>query len=123
MARELIVANDLEFKPQLDRYKYAERYPQHPPAWYRAQGERFLDDLERRLTQHAWLLGHRPAIADVAIFPFIRQFALVDRDWFDASPLPRLRHWLDGLQQAELFTAVMLKYPPWRHGDPVSRFP
>ncbi len=122
-ARDLIAANDLEFKPQLDRYKYAERYPQHPPAWYRSQGEYFLDDLELRLTRHAWLLGERMSIADVAIFPFIRQFALVDRGWFDAAPRVNLRHWLDGLLQAELFTAVMAKYPQWRRGDPVSLFP
>jgi glutathione S-transferase len=122
-AQELIAANDLEFKPQLDRYKYAERYPQHTQAWYRAQGERFLDDLDQRLTHRDWLLGDDISVADVAIFPFIRQFALVDRAWFDASPRLNLRHWLDGLLQAEVFTAVMHKYPPWRSGDPAALFP
>jgi glutathione S-transferase len=122
-ARDLIAASDLEFKPLLDRYKYADRYPQHPPAWHRLQCEGFLDDLDQRLLQNTWLLGERPGIADVAVFPFVRQFALVDRDWFDASPRERLRQWLDGLLQAELFTAVMHKYPQWRHGDPVTRFP
>jgi glutathione S-transferase len=122
-AQALITANDLEFKPQLDRYKYAARHPQHPPAFYRSQGEGFLDDLEQRLTQHAWLLGDRISIADIAIFPFIRQFALVDRAWFDSTPREKLCHWLDGLLQAELFTAVMHKYPPWRSGDPAVLFP
>ena len=122
-ARELIAVNDLEFKPQLDRYKYAERYPQHPQTWYRSQGERFLDDLDQRLTHHAWLLGDRISIADIAIFPFIRQFALVDRAWFDASARLRLRNWLDGLLQAGLFTAVMHKYPPWRSGEPAPLLP
>jgi glutathione S-transferase len=123
VAEDLIRANDLEFKPQLDCYKYAERYPQHPRAWYRSQGERFLDDLEQRLTRHAWLLGDHISIADIAIFPFIRQFALVDRAWFDAGSWPHLHHWLDGLLQAELFTAVMYKYPAWRSGEPGSLFP
>lgn len=122
-AQALITANDLEFKPQLDRYKYAERYPQHPPAWYRAQGERFLDRLEQRLTQHAFLLGEDISIADIAIFPFVRQFALVDRAWFDAGTRLQLRRWLDGLLQAELFTAVMHKYPSWHNGDPDLLFP
>jgi len=122
-ARDLIAANDLGFKPQLDRYKYAERYPQHPRAWYRSQGECFLDELEQRLTHHDWLLGDHISLADIAIFPFIRQFALVDRAWFDASPRLNLRHWLDGLLQARLFTAVMYKYPPWRSGDPAALFP
>jgi glutathione S-transferase len=122
-ARDLIAVNDLEFKPQLDRYKYAERYPRHTRAWYRSQGECFLDELEQRLGHRDWLLGDHISIADIAIFPFIRQFALVDRAWFDAGTRLHLRHWLDGLLQAELFTAVMHKYPPWRSGDPVSLFP
>jgi glutathione S-transferase len=122
-ARCLIDANDLDFKPQLDRYKYAVRYPEHPVDWYRSQSECFLDDLEQRLKRHAWLLGERMSIADVAILPFVRQFALVDREWFDASPRVKLRNWLDGFLQAELFSAVMFKYPRWRSGDPVSLFP
>jgi glutathione S-transferase len=48
---------------------------------------------------------------------------LLDRGWFDAAPRTRLRNWLNGLLQAELFTAVMCKYPQWRSGDPVSWFP
>jgi glutathione S-transferase len=123
MAQDLITANDLEFKPQLDRYKYAERYPQHPRSWYRSQGERFLDRLEQRLGLHAFLLDGRISIADIAVFPFVRQFALVDRAWFDAGTRLQLRRWLDGLLQAELFTAVMHKYPPWRSGDPDTLFP
>jgi len=122
-AQRLIDANDLDFKPQLDHYKYAERYPQQPAAWYRSQAERFLEGLEQRLLRHDWLLGERMSIADVAIFPFVRQFALVDRGWFDASPRVNLRNWLEGFLQAELFSAVMCKYPPWRRGDPVSPFP
>jgi glutathione S-transferase len=122
-ARDLIAATDLEFKPRLDRYKYADRYPQHPPAWRRLQCEGFLDDLEQRLAQHPWLLGERLGIADVAVFPFVRQFALVDRGWFDSGTRLKLRRWLDSLLQAELFTGVMHKYPPWRHGEPVSLFP
>ena len=122
-AQQLIDANDFDFKPQLDCYKYAERHPEHPATWYRTRGERFLDVLEKRLLQHIWLLGERISIADVAIFPFVRQFALVDRGWFDAAPRVKLQSWLNGLLQAELFTAVMCKYPLWRSGDPVSWIP
>ena len=122
-AQHLIDANDFDFKPQLDRYKYAERYPEHPAAWYRSEGERYLDELEQCLLHHTWLLGERMSMADIAIFPFVRQFALVDRGWFDATPRIKLRNWLNGLLLAELFTAVMCNYPQWRSGDPVSLFP
>jgi len=122
-ARRLIAANDYDFKPVLDRYKYAERYPQHPASWCRSQAEGFLEDLEQRLGRHDWLTGAHMSSADVAIFPFIRQFALVDRGWFDASHRVNLRNWLDGLLQTELFGAVMSKSPPWRPGAAVCRFP
>ena len=119
----LISANDTLFKPQLDYYKYAVRYPEHPADYYRAQGEQFLQRLELRLQQHAWLLGECMTVADVAIFPFLRQFAHVDRDWFCQAPYPCLQHWLQRLLDSELFSAVMCKYPPWKPGDAPVLFP
>lgn len=120
---QLITANDTQFKPQLDRYKYAVRYPEHPAGYYRTRGEQFLQRLERRLQEHAWLLAGRPTLADVAIFPFVRQFAHVDRDWFCQAPYPRLQQWLDRLLVSPLFREVMRKYPPWRPGDTPVLFP
>jgi glutathione S-transferase len=122
-ASELICANDTLFKPQLDCYKYAVRYPEHPADYYRAQGEQFLQQLELRLQQHAWLLGKYMTVADVAIFPFLRQFAHVDRDWFCQAPYPCLQHWLQRLLDSELFQAVMRNYPPWKTGDVRVLFP
>lgn len=119
----LIDANDTVFKPQLDRYKYAVRYPEHPAGYYREQGEQFLQQLEHRLQQHSWLLDGRIRVVDVAIFPFVRQFAHVDRDWFDQAPYPHLQHWLDRLLTSELFSGVMIKYPQWKVGDVPIVFP
>ena len=116
-------ANDLVFKPWLDRYKYAVRYPGYPAVHYRGQGEHFLRQLEQRLQQHAWLLGRRMTVADVAIFPFIRQFAHVDREWFCQAPYPYLQQWLDRLLDSELFGGVMGKYPQWKAGDAPVVFP
>ncbi|MEZ5529535.1 MAG: glutathione S-transferase [Porticoccaceae bacterium] len=120
---ELVQQNDVDFKPWLDRYKYADRYPEFSPEHYRSQCEQFLQTLEAHLGQHAYLLRDTLCFADVAIFPFIRQFALVDRDWFDAAPYPRLREWLDGLLASELFAAVMEKYPVWQEGNAPRLFP
>ena len=120
---QLIRANDHSFKQHLDRYKYADRYPQHPASVYRAEAEVFLQQLECNLRQHGWLLGERMGFADVAIFPFVRQFALVDKAWFDRTPYPRLHAWLNHFLESALFLQVMKKYPQWRDGDTLTLFP
>ena len=105
----LIEENDQVFKVHLNRYKYAERYPEQPMVFYQGEGERFLGKLEQLLEQRAYLLGAHPSLADVALMPFIRQFAHVDREWFAQSPYPRLQRWLQGFLESALFTAVMKK--------------
>jgi glutathione S-transferase len=117
-AKPLLNENDFTFKSALDRYKYFERYPEHPQYFYRAHGEHFLQQLERRLHGAKYLLGDNPSIADAAIFPFIRQFAEVDRDWFEKSPYQSLQRWLTILLHSNEFVAVMKKYPVWQLGDP-----
>lgn len=119
----LIAENDSVFKAWLDRYKYAVRYPEHPAQHYRAQGEQFLQLLEQRLQQHTWLLDEGMRLADVAIFPFVRQFAHVDLDWFRGASYPHLQQWLDRLLGSRLFSGVMGKYPQWQAGDAPVVFP
>jgi len=112
-SQQLINENDTVFKPYLDHYKYADRYPQHSTQYYRVQGETFLAQLEKRLSAHSHLLGSEISLVDIALFPFIRQFAHVDKDWFDQAPYPCLQAWLEALLGSELFNYVMKKYPPW----------
>lgn len=107
--QELITENDGSFKRALDQYKYATRFPEQSAEVYRQQGERFLARLEALLSEHAYLLSEKLTQADVAIFPFIRQFSMVDTDWFAEAPYPHLRQWLAGLLASELFNAVMQK--------------
>jgi glutathione S-transferase len=121
--KSLVDACDTSFKQYLDRYKYAERYPQHPAGHYRSQGEVFLGQLEQRLQQHDWLCGESMSVADVSIFPFIRQFANVDRAWFDETAYLRLQAWLDTLLRSDLFAGVMDKYPQWQAGHAPLVFP
>lgn len=109
----LIAENDGSFKQALDRYKYAVRFPEHPAEVYRAAGERFLAALEIRLRQHANLLGDAPRLADVAIFPFVRQFAGVDPAWWETASYPALRAWLTGWTSSSLFEHVMRKHEVW----------
>nr|WP_256558054.1 glutathione S-transferase [Marinobacterium sedimentorum] len=120
---ELISRNDGEFKWALDRYKYADRYPQHSAEEYRGMAEPFLQTLEQGLQQGAGLLSPGYSLADAAIFPFIRQFALVDPVRFEASDYTALKQWLSDWLASDLFIGVMCKYPPWQHGDAVTLFP
>ncbi|MGL5999314.1 MAG: glutathione S-transferase [Pseudomonas proteolytica] len=105
----LIEENDLVFKVHLNRYKYAERYPEQPMEHYRAEGEIFLHRLEALLAQRDYLLAEHLSLADVALAPFVRQFAHVDREWFAAAPYPRLQQWLERFLTSALFTGVMAK--------------
>ena len=106
-AEALIKRNDGDFKYYLDRYKYADRYPDFSQDYYRQQAEVFLAELEARLVNSKYLCGHSLSIADVAIFPFIRQYAGVDRDGFERSVFQALTKWLDTLLSLELFRVAM----------------
>ncbi|OLS62256.1 glutathione S-transferase [Pseudomonas putida] len=105
----LIARNDSEFKVHLNHYKYAERYPEHSREHYRQQAEVILADLERLLSEQPYLLADHPSLADAALLPFIRQFAGVEPQWFAEAPYPRLRAWLQGWLESELFKAIMAK--------------
>jgi glutathione S-transferase len=122
-AAMLVEMNDYSFKPDLDHYKYADRYPQHPREYYRSQGEEFLQQLEEMLASSRFLLGASVTAADIAVFPFIRQFAFVDKNWFDQTPYVNLQQWLQGFLQDSLFGSIMMKYSAWRPGDTPIRFP
>jgi len=120
----LIAANDGPFKDHLDRYKYAGRYEGSNDAeHHRAEGTRFLCALNVRLEENGQLFGSRNSLADIAIFPFVRQFANTDRHWFDAQPLKALQRWLDAHLASELFQSVMCKWPVWVPGDDETLFP
>ncbi|SDO81677.1 Glutathione S-transferase [Pseudomonas arsenicoxydans] len=105
----LIEENDQVFKLHLNRYKYAERYPEQPMTVYRAEGEVFLRKLDELLDGRDYLLAEHPTLADVALMPFVRQFAHVDREWFAQTPYVRLQAWLQRFLESELFTTVMTK--------------
>ena len=81
---------------------------------YRSKAEDFLRLLEEKLTRGAYLSGENPGFADIAVFPFIRQFAFVDKGWFDQAPYPRLQAWLQAFLGSNLFLGVMTKFPRWQ---------
>jgi glutathione S-transferase len=113
----LIERNDGVFKHHLDRAKYPGRYADDDGSDHRAAALALLAPLEERLTAAPFLCGPTRALTDIALFPFIRQFAHIDRDWFASQPLPQLQEWLEGLATSDLFASVMPKFTPWQEGD------
>ena len=135
--KALVLINDTDFKKNLDAYKYPERYLQHGiqldlqpnlhlehaklklqiQLKYRTQGEVFLAHLESLLQKNTYLFANTSnfanslSFADIAIFPFIRQFAMVDSAWFENSNYPKLRAWLHNWIDSSLFKSVMTKNP------------
>lgn len=104
---------DNNFKPELDKYKYWVGYPEASQLEYRERAEVFIQKLENTLIQHSYLLGEKISIADIGIFPFIRQFANVDMEWFQQAPYPKVRQWLEGLVGSDEFIAIMEKREIW----------
>jgi glutathione S-transferase len=121
--RTLIAENDGTFKRTLDRYKYADRFPENSQIEYRSQGESFLSQLEERLESHQFLFSDQACLADIAIFPFIRQFAHVDLAWFENSQYTQLNRWLADYKKSSIFLQVMTKYAVWKEDDTPIIFP
>ena len=119
----LIAQCDGAFKQQLDRYKYPNRFEGVDASQQRAEGAVFLQTLNARLAATSHLFGDRPTLADMAIAPFVRQFAQVDADWFASQPWPALAQWLAALTASETWLAATQKYPPWVPGAARQLFP
>ena len=119
----VIDTNDGDFKHALDRYKYPNRYPQEwsgdAKAFAAAQRDDaadWLQSLESQLSQtnQGWLLSHQASLADMALLPFVRQFAHTDAAWFAGQPWSNVQAWLARFEASALFESVMGKHPPWQ---------
>lgn len=116
-SNQLIDQNDFEFKEWLDRYKYADRHPEFSESYYREKSEKFLAQLDQLLSENGFLFGNTLSVSDIAIAPFIRQFANVDRKWFDQSPYSQVQRWLASIIESKAFENIFNKYPQWQPDD------
>lgn len=118
----LIAQADGPFKTALDRYKYASRFADVDAISERATCLAFLAELDARIDGNSYLFGDIPKLADMAVLPFVRQFAHVDLDWFQAQCLPSVQGWLERFKTSNRFLDIMAKYPRWQAGDSVTLF-
>lgn len=120
---DLIEEADGPFKQALDRTKYAVRYPDVEIEAERHKAGRFLVKLNAMLDGKPWLFGEAPRLADMAILPFVRQFAHTDLDWFTTQPWTDVARWLEVFKSSDRFRSIMTKYPQWQPGDLPTAFP
>ena len=111
--RRLISRFDSHFKQHLDHYKYPSRFAGADPLVSRAAAGQDLALLEEILTRNAYLAGEHVSLADMAIVPFVRQFARVDLDWFASQPWRALQLWLSTLVESARFQRIMRPVPVW----------
>ncbi len=123
----LIEENDGPFKAHLDRTKYANRFlakgEQVDVAMERQGAMGFITRLDQILGDQRFLGGPQANLADMAILPFVRQFAHIDMSWFRAQPIGHVINWLDTFLTGKQFSAIMSKYPKWEEGQPAVLFP
>lgn len=114
----LVADLEANFKPHLDRAKYANRYKDNDPDHHRAIAGAYLSQLDAQLSPN--LGGAQLSLADLAVLPFIRQFAFSDRTWFDAQPWVNIQPWLENFLASARLSAIMTKNETWSAGaDPV----
>lgn len=121
--QNIVSASDGPFKQALDRYKYPHRYDLPDGTAHRDAALVHLGDLNDRLAAAPYLGGAQPAFTDIALFPFVRQFAATDAEWFAALPVPALQDWLSALVGSDLFVSIMTRYPQWKSGNAPVHFP
>jgi len=100
----------------IEAYKCAKRYQETNIIECRQACEVYLQRLENRLSQHAFLTSDQEGLLDIALMPFVRQFSKVERQWYQQSPYPKLRVWLNNYLQSPMFTKVMAKHELWVDG-------
>jgi len=113
---ELITINDTTFKKWLDRYKYHDRYPENSKDYYKEKCAAILSEYDKQLCNTKYLSRDEISITDIVIFPFIRQFANVDYQWFESN-YTHLENWLNNISSSDLFISVMEKYNTWNEKD------
>ncbi len=113
---DLIYKNDFQFKKRLDLYKYHTRYPEFSQEYYRKKCVEIIQDYEERLNSSQYLVSDKETLSDIAIFPFIRQFANVELLRF-RQEFPKISIWLENFLESDIFILIMKKFKEWNQID------
>ncbi len=108
---------DNEFKTNLDKYKYPNRFKDNDKNFSRDNNLKFLKKLNENLKNSIFLNSNKIGLLDYAIFPFIRQFRNVDIEWFENLNLSFLNSWYLSIVESKAFFDIMKKYKVWDAED------
>lgn len=97
------------FLPGVYHCKYPERYDVDP-SLAKAKNQEWLKKLEAILEQE-FVIDNKISIADLAIFPFIRQWQNIDEDF--TKNLKNTTRWLQTITKSEQFKKAMVKQSIW----------
>ena len=115
----LIDEVEKKFKPNLDKTKYATRYPQDDSKVSKNLAIEYLINLDKKI-KGEFFFGEQPKLADIAIFPFVRQFSNIDINWFNEFGWQKLQNWLKAFVGSNMFGKSQKKFVKWRPAaDPV----
>lgn len=113
---KLISINDNDFKFWLNKYKYSDRFPEYSFEYYQNKCKQILSSHDQILQHNKYFFSNEIQLADVAVFPLIRQCEHVDSDWFE-NTFPNLNRWFNDIKSSKLFLSVMNKYEIWNQKD------
>ena len=120
---ELIARFDSHFKQHLDGYKYPGRFEGADCVASRTEACLDLQLLENRLVRTLHLAGEGVSLADMAIAPFVRQFANVDAVWFASQSWRAVQNWLTLIVASARFERIMRSVAVWVPGTRGVSFP
>jgi len=113
---DMIKINDVDFKYWLNRYKYSDRFPEKSISFYKDNCTTILSIYEAILNKEKYLFDSKCQLADIAIFPLIRQCENIDLEWF-SNNFPNISRWLEQIKSSNLFLSVMNKYELWDENE------
>jgi glutathione S-transferase len=98
------------FKPDLDRYKYGTaRFKMEDCQGVEERLVGHLSKLEAQLLKTSFLVGSTFTLADVHIFPFVRQLSRVQPSPLFLDQFTRLLQWRDEIQTRPSFVLTLQK--------------
>lgn len=98
------------FKPHVDHYKYGTARSNTEDVEQAPENLRMdLEKLEHTLTQQAFLLGDSLSLADIHVFPFLRQLNKVNPRLASLEDCPATLRWLEKILARPAFAKTMEK--------------